>query len=115
MMVLMATPEDRLQRERKIIENMDSALKRRKTDEQREKLIKGWEKEILEQEESLKRKSLRSKQEALRVMEAFRNMYVLEDSEGEEYTKGRLERMTHQELISLCEYYLEELRKDVPE
>lgn len=104
--------EKKLQEE---ITKIDKILNRPWNKRKRKKIIKQWQKEIIEKKKEILEKSKEQKEIATNIILSFNAIYVLEDEEGKEWTKERLLEQEHMKLVKLIEFYIGELEMEVGE
>lgn len=78
-----------------------------------ESMLKRWQNIVITQEKELLAKAREDKDKAIKAIMMFNAIYVLEDESGEAYDEERLEELSHEELVEMLEFYLNELKKDV--
>lgn len=89
-----------------------SKLERNKKEKQELKILKTWEKAIMRNTDKLLAQAKDSKEKAIEGILMLDAVYILEDVDGQTYTREVLQQKSHQDIYLLLERYVNELKGD---
>lgn len=75
-------------------------------------LVKRQERLLHKRIQQILKKEGENRKQVLEGLVKLEQLYVMEDEQGKEYTKERMETMTTEELTELLEHYNEQMKKE---